>query len=274
MIKIKRPEKLGEVKSCVIFADEKNKKAVNYSVVLKKELEEAGIKVFDYPSRPDLFIVLGGDGTMLRARDHFDCEGPFFGLNFGDKGFLMNEVKEDVVQEILQGRLEIKSFPLLMIESGGIRTKALNDFYLNRGGGRNCKVKVKINGRPIAKVSGDGIIVSTSLGSTAYNLGAGGFAVSPELHQAICLTPICVHAPIQLKPIVLPLWSKIEIEILNFSEAEVKAWRDGMELPSLGPKIEIPPEQGIPVEWVKLAFWEGIDFTQQLVEKIMKIPEV
>lgn len=268
------PKEIKDIKNCMIFVNKKKRGAAAYSAVLEKRLREERIEVFDYPFPSDLIVVVGGDGTMLRAIDCFHAHknSLFMGINFGDKGFLMNDAKKDIVERILQKKLKISAFPLLEIESEGVKTYALNDVYVNRITGRNCHLKIKVVQDNIdevlveEKISGDGVIVSTALGSTAYNFAVGGPAVHPELPVTI-LSPINNHAP-QLKPLALPLWCRIEIEILN-SKGEVGAWKDGIDLPKLGAKIKVKAASS----WVELAFWEGEDFTRRMIEKIMMIPK-
>ena len=260
-------KKIRKIKSCMIFADEGNKKAVNYATPLRQLFEDMGrIKVVESPYDAELIIVLGGDGTMLKAvQNYHRCKKPFLGINFGNKGFLMNDVR-DVIGRIIERKIEIYSFPLLRISGKGIRANALNDFYVKQIDGKNCKLNIKVNGELLAeKISGDGIIISTALGSTAYALAAGGSAIDPNL-PAMILVPNNVHTPIQTKPMVF-LFHKTEIEVEILSK-ETKGWYDGIELPDFEKvKIKAAGAQ------VNLAFWEGENFTKRLFDKIMKIPE-
>ena len=255
-------------------ADTSKPEIVAYIKVLENSLRDLGVKCGVYNVDAQLVVVIGGDGTMLEAKERYWPFGnvSLFGLNFGHKGFLMNDPlpAEAVARRIIEGKFRSFTFPLLKIKTdNGKFFAALGDVYFNRIGGRSCRVNVKVNGVQIAeRMTGDGLIVSTALGSTGYNFAAGGPAVFSEL-PVIVLTPNNIHAPVQLKPIVLPLSSHIVIEILNLYPEEIRAWYDGFDLP-FSKTIEITGGSS----GLKLSFWEDEDFTRRLVTKIMKVQEV
>lgn len=147
---------------------------------------------------------------------------------------------------------------------------AINDVYFNRITGKACKVSVKVNGVEIAeRISGDGIIISTALGSTGYFVSAGGSALHPQL-SVIAFAPVARHTPFQIMPFVFPLESEFEGEVVLLSPPEeIKGWYDGIEMPYFQ-VIKIRKAR----QRIKLAFWPEENFTKRLVEKIMKIPEV
>lgn len=258
-----------------MFADTSKEAVVDYVGALVRSLERRGSRCGVYPNDAQLVVVVGGDGTMLEAKEkywpHYQNVS-LLGLNFGHKGFLMNDPlsPEDVAQRIVEGKFRPFAFPMLKIKTDdGKLFAALGDVYLNRIGGRNCKINVKVNGVSIAdRMTGDGLIISTALGSTGYNFAAGGPAVYSRL-PVVVITPNNVHAPIQLRPIVFPLDSKIVVEILNLYPEEIKAWYDGFDLP-FSKTIEITSGESD----LKLSFWEDEDFTRRLITKIMKVQEV
>jgi NAD+ kinase len=174
------------------------------------------------PMRQCQFVVaLGGDGTVLRvARDVAAWGVPVLGVNVGRLGFLAaTEVQAmyRTLSRVLAGQGRVESRTLLTV-SGVSRGKsfgpylALNDCVLRSGAtGRVLKMQTTIRGRLLANYVGDGLILSTPTGSTAYNLAASGPIVYPDL-DVLILTPICPHTLAQ-RPLVLPTFEIISVEI-------------------------------------------------------------
>ena len=148
-----------------------------------------------------LIIVMGGDGTILHVavtlRDHAI---PIIGVNFGGKGFLagLEEDELDMLLEIADGKYTISRRMMLDVElvrnERTICTQSvLNDVVIH-GGHVDCiGVTAYGDGVPITRFNGDGIIVATPTGSTAYSMSAGGPLVEPE-NENIIMTPICAHS--------------------------------------------------------------------------------
>ncbi len=252
---------MKELKSYSFFVDKGNKKALERQIALKKLLE---IK------KTNLVIVLGGDGTMLQAAHSHNFQPVFLGINCGHKGYLMNDDDEGevIAKKISHDQFEIHQFPLLKIEGENWQGLAMNDIYFNRISGQACKVNLKIDGIEIAeRISGDGIVVCTALGSTGYFTPIGGIPIHPKL-SVIGFGPIARNVPFQILPLILPSESELEVTLLSPPE-EVKGWHDGIEMPYFQ-KIRIKKS----AQLVKLAFWTGENFTKRLITKIMKIPEV
>lgn len=251
-----------------------------YHELLEAELANAGIEIVTVPRKTDDFIVLGGDGTMLGAIHDYQRFGkPFLGVNFGHKGFFMNSNVSDVASIdtlasfLVAERFRICSFPFLEL---GVRTTdgrlfrdlAANDVYVKpeRSAG-SCKIHIIVNGKPYAEeVMGDGVIISTALGSTAYNLSAGGSAVRAGL-EVMCLTPINVHTPVQIKPTVWGADDTVEIEVLEPDTRTAIAVCDGREY--LGARHVSVKQSSKRFQLVLLEGEE--DFTERLVSKIMKV---
>ncbi len=163
-------------------------------------------------------IVLGGDGTMLRAAHWIDSyEVPLLGVNLGTMGFL-TEIEESNVFNALD-RLIADDFKLekrMMIE-GKVKDKtyhSLNDIVVTRAGfSRIIGLNVYVNGELLDTYEADGVIIATPTGSTGYNLSAGGPIVSPK-SKAIVVTPISPHS-LTAKSVVFDSNDNIKIEIVK-----------------------------------------------------------
>ncbi len=169
----------------------------------------------------DCVIVLGGDGTMLRAAhaigDHDVC---MVGVNLGTLGFLTEidiRSMEEMIDRLIDGEYKIEERMMLagMICSGkhaGITRLALNDVVLSRSGIlRLLAMNIYVNGQFLDTYEADGIIFSTPTGSTGYNLSAGGPIITP-MAKLILLTPICPHS-LSKKSVVFTPEDKIRIEV-------------------------------------------------------------
>ncbi len=156
----------------------------------------------DLPGRVDVLVVLGGDGTILRAARAAAPHGiPILGVNLGGFGFLA-EVSDRKVGEALTRLLEgdYRLDERMMLRAQILRRDqptreciALNDFVVTKSGyARLLRVRTEVNGEHLATHLADGLIVATPTGSTAYSLSAGGPIVHPDV-DVIVLTPICAH---------------------------------------------------------------------------------
>ncbi|MCX7923252.1 MAG: NAD(+)/NADH kinase [Clostridia bacterium] len=150
----------------------------------------------------DIIICLGGDGTFLRvARTAYKFDTPILGINLGSLGFLTEVEKNDIdkaVEYILQGKYSVEE--RIMLEGTVIRDDkviekevALNDIVISRAAlSRILHLKTYINDMFVDSFPGDGLIISSPTGSTAYSLSAGGPIVEPDT-ELIIVTPICPH---------------------------------------------------------------------------------
>jgi NAD+ kinase len=166
----------------------------------------------------DLIIVLGGDGTFLSiASQAVDAGVPVAGFNLGTLGFLTEMKKENLqenLQAILTGRARVSRRTLLRVGFQNGRYKALNDVVINKGAiARIVKLLLKVDGVTVTEVKGDGIIISTPTGSTAYSISAGGPIVSPEVNGMI-ITPICPHS-LTFRPLVVRDSSRVTVQLLT-----------------------------------------------------------
>jgi NAD+ kinase len=174
------------------------------------------------PVSPDLVIVLGGDGTLLKAvRLYGGPEVPVLGVNLGGLGFL-TEISLDefrlIFEEILAGSYQTQTRMVLtahIVREGKNQqpvTPFLNDIVINKGAlARIIDLETNINGEFLTSYRGDGLIVSTPTGSTAYNLAAGGPILHPLL-ETIVLTPICPFT-LTNRPIIVQDNAVIDIRL-------------------------------------------------------------
>lgn len=231
----------------------------------------------------DLILVFGGDGTMLGAcRDVALYNGPpVVGVNLGRLGFLTSigfEDLEEALEEIWENRFLIDSRALLEAvvsdstdpeevfeneeESGFF---ALNEFVINREqASRVVEVEAYVNGQFLTRYYGDGLIVSSPTGSTAYSLSAGGPVVSPEA-EVFVLSPICPHA-LSIRSVVVPLDAKIRIQAPSRSHNDTILTADGQnQLPvAEGQSVHIRRSQN----QIHLVRFSALSFFQTLSQKM------
>ena len=155
----------------------------------------------------ELAIVLGGDGTMLRALHRFLGTGiPVIGVNFGRVGFLSAIAKDDLeagVTRVFGGELDVVELSTLEVETGGERFVAVNDAVVTSGElGRMVEIEWSVGGEDFGRVPCDGLICSTPSGSTAYNLSNGGPVLMWGL-DAMALTFVAPH-DLRARPFVVP----------------------------------------------------------------------
>ncbi|MBI3099624.1 MAG: NAD(+)/NADH kinase [Planctomycetes bacterium] len=177
-------------------------------------------------SRADLAVVFGGDGSILStARRLAGNPIPVLGVNLGKFGFLtevqIDEMKSGV-QQFLAGKASLSRRMLLdcTIERAGRRIgrfAALNDAVVTRGAiSRMVHLRILVGAEEVTRFAGDGVIVSTPVGSTAHSLSAGGPIVHPEI-RAFVMTPICAHT-LSMRPLVIPVDKPITVEIVQRPE--------------------------------------------------------
>lgn len=190
---------------------------------LAGEIEASDGVLTNQAAAADLFVILGGDGTLLgQLRRLVPLGKPILGVNFGKLGFMaefdMPALTRAASEVFGSETLQLHETPLLAVRvtgpDGGVRFESIaaNDCVLTAGPPyRMIRMALSIDGNVGPTVSGDGLIVCTSTGSTAYNLSAGGPIVSPEL-EAMAITPIAAHS-LSFRPIVVPLESKVTIRV-------------------------------------------------------------
>lgn len=182
---------------------------------------ELGCPLAEFPSHVDMLFILGGDGTLLGAARRFACHDiPMLGINIGHLGFLSEAEPEDLetaVRRVILGEYELER--RLMIQTsvwrGGKRVHesvGLNDAGIGKGSfARMIQVKVWVDDECWDAFAGDGLIVSTPTGSTAYSLSSGGPVVVPHM-KAMVLTPICAHKLVA-RPCVIDASQRVRVDV-------------------------------------------------------------
>ena len=161
-------------------------------------------------------LVFGGDGAMLNAARRMAKDPiPTLGVNFGKFGFL-TEVRfselPTALDRIANDQIRIRERLMLLAQVGDWRVSGLNDVVVHGAPvGRLFRFNVLIEKRKAAAYAGDGLVIATPTGSTAYNLAAGGPILDPDL-RAIAVTPLAAHS-ISQRPIVIPDDQPIEIRV-------------------------------------------------------------
>ncbi len=188
----------------------------------------------------DFILSLGGDGTLLSViRQTIDFSIPVLGINLGNLGFL-TDIKidnfEEFLDEMIKGNYRIDH--RMMIE-GNIKFNsfnAFNDIVISRKSiSSMIKIKAYINGSLFNTYYGDGVVISSPSGSTAYNLSLGGPIVYP-LTEAFIITPIASHSLTQ-RPLVMPVEFEIEFEIIDSQGAVVIV--DGQDIYEIDEKQKV-----------------------------------
>lgn len=186
---------------------------------------------------PEILIVLGGDGTIMRAARRGAVIGvPILGIDLGRLGYLaeLSPDDKDGLMAVLDGDYHIEKRSLLetSVVKNGVETDeamiAINDVVISHGKASHLlEVEILCDASSLGRYRADGFIVSTPTGSTAYSLAAGGPVISPRLN-GMCLTPICPHS-LTARPIIVPDDSLIEIRYLSPSNSSSSLTIDGIE---------------------------------------------
>jgi len=183
----------------------------------------------DLATLADMLVVLGGDGTMLAAARLVEGRPiPILGVNAGGLGFLTAVTREAACTAL--ERVFSKSFSeeeRLMLRVRVMRrgeeviaAAALNDAVVSKGAlSHMVQLEISINGQFVTRLRGDGLIVSTPTGSTAYSMAAGGPILNPSVH-ALILTPICPHT-LTNRPIVIPQDVLLEVVLVSRDQGAV-----------------------------------------------------
>lgn len=187
------------------------------------------------PEEADTIVVLGGDGTMLRALHAFaDYQAPLYGMNLGTLGFLLNKHdKADLEKRIKDAkRFTIHPLKMTAVDKEGKKHSelAFNEVSLLRETHNSAKIKVHVNGEVrMNELICDGVMVSTPVGSTAYNSSAGG-PILPLESNVIAMTPISAFRPRRWPGALLRNNAKITFEVMKAVERPVSATADSKEV--------------------------------------------
>ncbi|MFC5501417.1 NAD kinase [Lysinimonas soli] len=221
----------------------------------------------------ELVIVLGGDGTILRAAELArGCNAPLLGVNLGHVGFLAEAEREDLTETVdraLARDYEVEERMALSVRvkhDGEViwESWALNDASVEKASReRSLEVAIEVDGRPLSTFGCDGVVMSTPTGSTAYSFSAGGPVVWPTV-EALLMVPLSAHA-LFARPLVVGPESALAVELLERSVGSGVVWCDGrraFDLPS-GSRV-IVRRSPIPVRLARLSLGP---FTDRLVNK-------
>ena len=274
------------MKSILLVVHPTRPAAANFGKLLAEKFIAAKFEVFS--NFPDLIpgaasidrvdgmsaaIVLGGDGTILRAaeivRGH---DIPIIGVNLGNVGFLA-EIAQPSIDEIVQGvqNGDIHREPRLVLKyevhrSGAVVDQgwALNEVAIERSSTQMLELFVQIDGRPLSKWGCDGVICATPTGSTAYAFSAGGPVVWPEV-SALVVLPLAAHALFSRPMVVSP---DCEV-VIDVSSKNAQISSDGLRQTELvsGDRVILTKDQ----QQIQLAYINGGKFTDRLVAKF-KLP--
>tara|TARA_B100000700_G_scaffold299231_1_gene366103 strand:+ start:1028 stop:1789 length:762 start_codon:yes stop_codon:yes gene_type:complete len=183
----------------------------------------------------NIIVVAGGDGFMLRAlKKHYKSKKPFYGINCGTIGFLMNKFHRTNLEKIIKKTklLSINPLEISIINSNGkqFKTLAVNEISLLRQSRQTAILNLKINNKElIKKLIGDGVLVSTPAGSTAYNLSVHGPIISLD-SKKLLITPISPFRPRRWKGKLFSDNSKVLIKNLDSNKRPVSAVADNYEI--------------------------------------------
>lgn len=222
----------------------------------------------------ELAIVLGGDGTILRAAELVrGSTAPVLGINMGHVGFLAEIERDDMdaaVRRVIDRDYEVEERMALAVRvkdaAGAVvyETWALNEATVEKASReRMIEVVVEIDGRPLSSYGCDGMVVSTPTGSTAYNFSAGGPVIWPSV-EAIAVIPLSAHA-LFARPLVVSRETSVAIELLERTDGTGILWCDGRRSHELPPGARVIMRRSS--QPVRLARLHPIAFTDRLVRK-------
>lgn len=231
------------------------------------EYIQNNFEIVAMPQNTDILLIFGGDGTMLKAIHNYrKLNLPFFGINYGHVGFLMNEPKKEVLEDLKLNRYETISAKMLKAELYGQKGKeigteyAFNDFYFERTMPPAARIRVWVNEKiRFDPLVCDGAIVSSAAGSTAYNASAGGVVVPLDSNNMVLtgISPAIFHrwykrsTPLDTKSMVI-------LEAINTDKRPVRFIADGSVIKNVA-KAEISYSNQI----VRLLFANSENFQEK-----------
>jgi NAD+ kinase len=219
----------------------------------------------------ELCVVLGGDGTILRALQRYaGTDVPVFAVNFGEIGFLATVEPEDIedgIRRALHGDFELLRLPGIVLDApGGGGWTAVNDVAIHRKvGERVAQIAYALDGEEVGSVRCDGLVVATPAGSTGYNLANGG----PVMAWGVEGFVVSFIAPHSLAARTLVVAPRDRLTIYNRSREPLDVAVDGR------PACEIPPGEAIDARFVDavgtIAQLPGSSFYRRLREKFGRL---
>lgn len=185
----------------------------------RTDVKAAGV-FEDYNFDVDYVISMGGDGTFLKAASRVGAKGtPIIGVNMGRLGFLADVLPGEVeaaLDSLYAGECQIEEHVVIQVEAeGGVLAGnpfALNDIaVLKRDDASMISIRTQVDGEFLVNYQADGLIVTTSTGSTAYNLSNGGPIIIPQ-SSSLCLTPVAPHS-LNIRPVVINDTAEITLDV-------------------------------------------------------------
>jgi NAD+ kinase len=218
------------------------------------------------PADANSIIVIGGDGTMMRAlREHWPKRLPFYGVNAGNRGYLMNDRTEASQPDFLQRPVKVRLLPLLYVEATGVNGErlsghAVNDAWVERASGQAAWIEVKIDGRVrLPQLIADGALLATAHGSNAYARAMGARPLSVDARELL-LVGSNVSEPVDWKSAPLALESRVEFRTIDPDKRPLRGFIDGVDIgPVLDFRVRISQ-----VAAVQLALTEKHDLAVKL----------
>lgn len=222
VIKPHAPSVEGILKIVVEYFEGRGIACVLEDVAARKLGRADGLDRAGIAAASDLVVVLGGDGTLLSVAHHAARAGvPVMGVNLGRLGFLTEIPVSEVVptlDKFLAGDTSLVSPRwLLEAKTAAASSLCLNDVVVTKGAvSRMIELAIVVDGKDVAALKADGLIVSTPTGSTAYSLSAGGPILHPQV-PALVVTPICPHT-LSFRPLAVPATSAVGVRLLTRGE--------------------------------------------------------
>lgn len=221
----------------------------------------------------EIVMVLGGDGTILRGAEVARASRtPVLGVNLGHVGFLAESERDDLdvtIDHVVHRRYAVEermTLDVTVTQDGIVIAQdwALNDASVEKSAReRMLELVVEVDGRPLSRWGGDGIVAATPTGSTAYAFSAGGPIVWPEV-EALLVVPLSAHA-LFARPLVVSPRSVIAVELLPRNTGPAVLWCDGRRTEEIRPGARIEVRRG--EHSVRLARLHHGPFTDRLVAK-------
>ena len=227
------------MRSIYIFVGENKDVDGSCRRLITARAEERGVEVSDAPEKADAIVVLGGDGTILRATPiALKHDLPVIGFNLGRIGYMaeLDVNEEALISELFSGSYFEEERMTLSVRTDGKEYTALNDAVLHSRSTHMIKYRLICNGDKVNTYRGDGLIFATPTGSTAYSMSAGGPVIDPTI-ECIEVTPICTQA-LMTRPLIFSPKSRLSVTVEAGDCILTVDGGQSIELPS-GTKIEI-----------------------------------
>ena len=223
------------------FSNSKSKEATEVKEYLVSKYGQ------NQPEDADIIVPIGGDGFMLKnLHDFHELNKPFFGINFGSVGFLMNAKNDEDLEILVKQSHETILYPLQMnatdSNNKSFTSIAFNEVSMMRQTHQASKIKIKINEiERIKELVCDGVLVATAAGSTAYNFSAHG-SIIPLNSNLLALTPISAFRPRRWRGALLQHNTNIKFEVIDNINRPVSVTADHSEFRNIV-KVDIISSQ-------------------------------